>query len=85
MAFAAETYRIAPDDIVFEAGEVRMHEHTLAFAALVHTGLHGAGSLSSTGYYRTPKIHYDRKTFSGRPFFYFSWGAAVTEVGHRHA
>jgi xanthine dehydrogenase large subunit len=37
-------------------------------------------SLSSTGYYRTPRIHYDRKTFSGRPFFYFSYGAAVAEV-----
>jgi xanthine dehydrogenase large subunit len=37
-------------------------------------------SLSATGYYRTPKIHYDRNTFSGRPFFYFSYGAAVAEV-----
>ena len=37
-------------------------------------------SLSATGYYRTPKIHYDRESFSGRPFYYFAWGAAVTEV-----
>jgi xanthine dehydrogenase large subunit len=36
--------------------------------------------LSSTGYYRTPKIQWDRKTLSGRPFFYFAYGAAVSEV-----
>jgi xanthine dehydrogenase large subunit len=37
-------------------------------------------SLSSTGYYRTPKIHWDNSTQSGRPFFYFAYGAAVSEV-----
>jgi xanthine dehydrogenase large subunit len=37
-------------------------------------------SLSATGFYRTPKINYDRATFSGRPFFYFAYGAAVSEV-----
>jgi xanthine dehydrogenase large subunit len=37
-------------------------------------------SLSATGFYRTPKINYDRSTFSGRPFFYYAWGAAVSEV-----
>jgi xanthine dehydrogenase large subunit len=37
-------------------------------------------SLSATGFYATPKIHYERKTFSGRPFYYFAYGAAVSEV-----
>ena len=36
--------------------------------------------LSATGFYATPKIHYDRKTLTGRPFFYFAYGAAVSEV-----
>jgi xanthine dehydrogenase large subunit len=36
--------------------------------------------MSSTGFYRTPKIHWDRKTHTGRPFFYFAYGAAVSEV-----
>ena len=40
----------------------------------------GRVSLSATGYYRTPKIHYDRETASGRPFLYFAYGAAVSEV-----
>ena len=39
-----------------------------------------AAALSATGFYKTPKIHYDRATFSGRPFFYFAYGAAVSEV-----
>ena len=37
-------------------------------------------SLSATGYYRTPKIYYDRTAHRGRPFFYFAYGAAVSEV-----
>ena len=37
-------------------------------------------SLSSTGFYATPEIHYDRETARGRPFFYFAYGAAVSEV-----
>jgi xanthine dehydrogenase large subunit len=37
-------------------------------------------SLSSTGFYRTPKIFWDRATLTGRPFFYFAYGAAVAEV-----
>ena len=37
-------------------------------------------SLSATGFYKTPKIHYDRKTGKGRPFYYYANGAAVSEV-----
>ena len=40
----------------------------------------GRVSLSSTGFYATPEINWDRESFSGRPFYYFAYGAAVTEV-----
>ena len=40
----------------------------------------GRVSLSSTGFYATPDIHYDREKARGRPFFYFAYGAAVSEV-----
>ena len=40
----------------------------------------GRVSLSATGYYRTPKIDWDAKTGQGRPFLYFAYGAAVSEV-----
>jgi xanthine dehydrogenase large subunit len=36
--------------------------------------------LWSDGFYRTPKIHYDKTTLTGRPFYYFAYGAACTEV-----
>ena len=36
--------------------------------------------LWSDGFYRTPKIHYDKTTLSGRPFYYFAYGAACAEV-----
>jgi xanthine dehydrogenase large subunit len=36
--------------------------------------------LSATGFYKTPKIHWDRATGKGRPFYYFAYGAAVSEV-----
>src|SRR5205807_1118826 len=50
------------------------------FAALVAAAHQARISLSATGYYRTPKIHYERGSFNGRPFFYFAYGAAVSEV-----
>ncbi|EGI75325.1 xanthine dehydrogenase molybdopterin binding subunit [Hylemonella gracilis] len=36
--------------------------------------------LWSDGFYRTPKIHYDKTTLTGRPFYYFAYGAACSEV-----
>jgi xanthine dehydrogenase large subunit len=40
----------------------------------------GRISLSSTGFYKTPKIHWDRASGTGRPFYYFAYGAACSEV-----
>ena len=36
-------------------------------------------SLSSTGFYKTPKIHWDQNKLKGRPYFYYTWGASVSE------
>ena len=55
-------------------------DKTYTFAEVVQAAYLGRISLSATGYYRTPKIHYDRKTHTGRPFYYYSYGAAVSEV-----
>jgi xanthine dehydrogenase large subunit len=50
------------------------------FEAAVMAAYLGRVSLSATGFYRTPKIHYDREQARGRPFLYFAYGAAVAEV-----
>ncbi len=50
------------------------------FEEVVMAAWMGRVSLSATGFYRTPKIHYDREQARGRPFLYFAYGAAVAEV-----
>ena len=79
-SFAAEQYGVPVEEVVFRAGEVQVGEERLSFAALAHRAWMGRISLSATGFYRTPKINYDRSTLSGRPFYYFAYGAAVSEV-----
>ncbi len=76
----AERYRIAADGIRFADGTVQVGDDTLTFNAVVKMAYNARVSLSSTGFYRTPKIHYDKNSLRGRPFFYFAYGAAVTEV-----
>ena len=55
-------------------------ERVLAFAAVVEAAYRQRLPLFAPGYYRTPEIHYDPKTGQGRPFYYFAYGAAVSEV-----
>ena len=78
--FAASHYGVAEDAVEFERNRVRVGEQTVTFAALVDAAYHARVSLSATGFYKTPKIRYDKSTLSGRPFFYFAYGAAVSEV-----
>jgi len=57
-----------------------VRDQLLTFQSLVQQAWMGQVSLSSTGYYKTPKIHYDRSLARGRPFYYFAYGAACCEV-----
>ncbi len=79
-AVACRHFGVREGDVSFADGRVTAGAETLTFAELVRLAWADRVSLSATGYYRTPKIHYDRATFSGRPFFYFACGAAVSEV-----
>ncbi len=78
--FAAERYSVAEGTVVFENNEVQLGDKRIAFRELIQQAWFARTSLSATGYYRTPRINYDRSTFSGRPFFYYAYGAAVAEV-----
>ena len=79
--FAAGYYKVAPTAIQFVPGRVIIGDVAdISFAELVKQAYLGRVSLSATGYYATPKIHYDRETASGRPFFYFAYGMACSEV-----
>ena len=79
-AFAAAKYDVSEAEVDFRDGKVHIAERVIGFGDLVQAAWAERISLSATGYYRTPRINYDRATFSGRPFFYFAYGAAVTEV-----
>jgi len=78
--FAARHFDIAEALIDFHDGVVTAGDETLSFEDLVQLAWFERVSMSATGFYKTPKIHYDRETFSGRPFLYYAYGAAVSEV-----
>ncbi|MEE4218980.1 MAG: xanthine dehydrogenase molybdopterin binding subunit [Xanthomonadales bacterium] len=78
--FAAEKHGVNTESVQFGQGRVLVGEIEKTFPELVMEAYLARISLSSTGYYRTPKIHFDWETASGRPFYYFVYGAAVTEV-----
>ena len=78
--FLAERFEVAPEQVVFRQGEVQIGEHSMSFAKLARLAHHNRVQLSATGFYRTPKIWYDRARARGRPFYYFAYGAAVSEV-----
>ncbi|MCH2482410.1 MAG: xanthine dehydrogenase molybdopterin binding subunit [Gammaproteobacteria bacterium] len=79
-AFAATHYDVAEHDIEFQRGQVRIADSWIAFSELVLEAYLHRVQLSATGFYRTPKIWWDAETARGRPFYYFAYGAAVSEV-----
>ena len=66
--------------VQFVNGEVISPTSTRSFDSVVQMAYANRIQLWSDGFYRTPKIHYDKTTLTGRPFYYFSYGAACTEV-----
>ena len=66
--------------IRFQGGQVHSPHATRSFDEVVKLAHASRIQLWSDGFYRTPKIHYDKTTLTGRPFYYFAYGAACTEV-----
>jgi xanthine dehydrogenase large subunit len=78
--FYAEQVDADPAAAKFSDKQLSIENHSIDFVELVQAAYINRISLSSTGFYKTPKIHYNRDTGNGRPFFYFSYGASVSEV-----
>ncbi len=78
--FLARRHGVAADAVRFANGRVQVGDASIRFADAAHAAWMARISLSSTGFYATPKIHFDPATRQGRPFFYFAYGAAVAEV-----
>ncbi|MBL3701691.1 xanthine dehydrogenase molybdopterin binding subunit [Sulfitobacter sp. BDSS02] len=79
-AHLAERHQADPATVRFADGRVHVGEESYSFAEAAEYAYVGRVSLSATGYYRTPDLSWDRIRGAGRPFFYFAYGAAVTEV-----
>jgi xanthine dehydrogenase large subunit len=78
--FLAEQHQCMPESVSFTNGEVRAGAAQMPFAEAVKACYMGRVSLSATGFYATPKIHWDKARSRGRPFYYYAYGAAVTEI-----
>ncbi len=78
--FAAKRTGARPEDVVFANDEVQVNDMAAPFEALVQDAYYARVQLWSDGFYATPKLNWDRDTLTGRPFFYYAYGAAVSEV-----
>ncbi len=67
-------------DVQFANGIVTAGPKSIAFAALCESAYKQRVPLFAEGFYRTPDIHFDARTGHGRPFHYYAYGAAVSEV-----
>ena len=73
LACRADELRFANDEVIGPAGRI-------GFAELVMQAYLARVQLWSDGFYATPGLHWDSATLTGRPFYYFAYGAAVSEV-----
>jgi xanthine dehydrogenase large subunit len=78
--YVADTSDCRPEQVIFAGGQVSTPTAHMSFAQLADDAYHARVQLWSDGFYKTPKIHYDKHTLTGRPFYYFSYGAACSEV-----
>ncbi|MBB4141575.1 xanthine dehydrogenase molybdopterin binding subunit [Rhizobium rhizoryzae] len=78
--FACRQWKVEKDQVEFLANRVRVGEDEVPFDTLVRAAYYDRVQLSAAGFYKTPKIHWDRAAGKGRPFYYFAYGAACSEV-----
>src|SRR3712207_5213805 len=79
-AHAAALHGVPEDAVVFRDDRVFVGNESLSFTELAKACVLGRVQLSEAGFYQTPKITWDRAKGTGRPFFYFAYGAACSEV-----
>ncbi len=78
--FAAEKHQIPREQIVFLPNRVRIGNEEIPFNELIRQAYVNRVQLSAAGFYKTPKIHWDRAKGRGHAFYYYAYGAACSEV-----
>ena len=76
----ARQYQAKPSDVAFRDGRVWVGKESVSFAEAAQAAYVARESLSATGFYKTPKLAWDRIAGQGRPFFYFAYGVSCSEV-----
>ena len=76
----ASQHQVEASAVAFQNGRFEVGSESYSFTEVVESGHLNRVSLSATGFYATPKVAWDRIAGKGRPFFYFAYGAAVSEV-----
>ena len=76
----AKLHNCTATEVSFSEGYVRVADKNYTFPEAAQLAYQARISLSATGFYKTPDIQWDRIKGQGRPFFYFAYGAAITEV-----
>ncbi len=78
--FACRQWHVTPSDVEFLPNRIRVGEDIVPFETLVRAAYYDRVQLSAAGFYKTPDIHWDRAAGRGQPFYYYAYGAAVSEV-----
>lgn len=78
--FAMEKWKVGQDEVAFLPNRVRVGTEEIAFNDFIKQAYFARVQLSAAGFYKTPKIHWDRAAGRGKPFYYFSYGASCCEV-----
>ena len=78
--FAIEKFNCTKEQVIFAKGKIAAAGKIFSFEKFIELAYLERTHLSSTGFYKTPDIHWNRDKGKGNPFFYFAYGAAVSEV-----
>jgi len=78
--FATGHFNVNEGDIIFANAKVQLGKNIMTFVEFVSLAYLNRVELFSNGFYKTPKIHYDEAKAKGHPFYYYSYGACVSEV-----
>ena len=77
---AAEYFDTSLNQIIFKDGFIKSGNKSISFEELAQLSWAKRVSLSSTGYYKTPQINWDQEKMTGNPYYYFTWGASISEA-----
>ena len=78
--YLSNEFKVKKEEIVFTNNQVHVGDRSFSFKQVINQAYEARIQLWSDGFYTTPKIHWDKDNMKGRPFYYFAYGAAVSEV-----